>query len=93
MELNDFKIGDRVVIHKYPGLWTSRFSDNCPIQKPYVDLPFTGTITQLDRYGHSEIGDYGWDLNNLIAKDCIYILNEKCDNKHLEKLLKTLNVK
>jgi len=75
--MNDFKIGDTVRITSVPGLWASLCNINCPLDIKY---PFIGTITQIkndDHYVAAEIGNYGFDLTNLIKNKIIEKVMEK----------------
>ena len=76
----DFKIGDLVTIKNKPKFWSSLCCINNPIEGYFIpSYPYTARITAI-KVGMSQnlsakIGDYGWDLSELIKKDLITNVN------------------
>jgi hypothetical protein len=78
----DFKIGDLVTIKSRPEYWSSLCCDNDPIDNTSpIKYPYTAKIENIKvdyDYGNdlgAKIGDYGWDLSELIKKDLITNVN------------------
>lgn len=78
----DFKIGDLVTIKSEPNSWESLCCSNPPF-KGYssIEYPYTARIMDIkigvndNSYLGAKIGDYGWNLTELIKKDLITNVN------------------
>lgn len=59
MKWKDLKEGDLITILEDPGIWSSRFSNNCPLKLSIY--PYTAQIYKIER-DDALIGNYGWAL-------------------------------
>lgn len=89
-----YKVGDYVRIFTKPKLWSSQYSDDCPLED--LEYPFEGEIYNLDKK-HAKIGAYGWDWKGLIKNGNIELIKKPNtskpeDYKYLVKLLKKLKI-
>jgi hypothetical protein len=94
----DFKIGDLVTIKSRPEYWSSLCCDNDPIDNTSpIKYPYTAKIENIKvdyDYGNdlgAKIGDYGWDLTELIEKDLITNVNHR-ENEIIPIPEKLMNV-
>ena len=83
---SDFEVGDTITIIKFPGIWASLLNNNCPSTAKF---PITGVIKKLKRGGDYTAMDccgYGWDLTELIKRNCISKLKKISNqSKFIEK--------
>jgi hypothetical protein len=94
----DFKIGDLVTIKSRPNSWASLCCSNPPF-KSYssIEYPYTARIIDIkigvndNSYLGAKIGDYGWDLTELIEKDLITNVNHR-ENEIIPIPEKLMNV-
>lgn len=76
---SDFDVGDTIIIHSAPNLWSSACSNKSPITGKYLipssDYPLTFVIEKvlIHRCLVESIaaGGYGWDLEALIKDNLI----------------------
>lgn len=94
----DFKIGDLVTIKSEPNSWESLCCSNPPF-KGYssIEYPYTARIMDIkigvndNSYLGAKIGDYGWNLTELIEKDLITNVNHR-ENEIIPIPEKLMNV-
>ena len=99
----EYQVGDWVRILRKPSVWASEFSENCPTQLGLTAFPFEGQITQLaynqdkrEDYSPAEIGNYGFDLYNLVQSkniELLYKIGNSDNMDYLIPIFKKLKIK
>jgi hypothetical protein len=70
--IDDFKIGDKVVISDAPNSWSSHLNDKCPMHEDIY--PYICIIQNIEKWGSHiamTCGEYGWSLSSLIEDSLI----------------------
>lgn len=94
LKVEDFKVGDKVIITRRPSSWSSSCNTNNPLDQ--VKLPFEGKITEM-KYNTSydftaaEIGNYGWCMDTLINENCIKKIEKQNTEFKVGDIVKFIN--
>lgn len=62
MNWRELKIGDVITITSIGGMWSSKYSGNCPLKANI--FPYTAEIFKIsDNTSCALVGEYGWALD------------------------------